>query len=86
MYVNDLPTFALLIPCQTSASAHAWIEAFFLRASAMLPQNQHMVLKMMKDIVPADRDPDMFALSRLVDYTAIVADQQTASKSTLTYL
>jgi hypothetical protein len=52
----------------------------------MLPQNQHMVLKIMKDIVPVDLSSDMFSISRLVDYTAIVADQHAASKSTLTYL
>jgi hypothetical protein len=86
MYVTDLPTFTLLIPCQTSESAHAWIGAFFLQVSAMLPQNQHMVLKMMKEIVPADCSPDMSDLSAFVDYTAIVASQHTACKSTLTYL
>jgi hypothetical protein len=45
MVCNDLSTFTLLIPCQTEASSHTWIDAFFFRASAMLPPNQRMVLK-----------------------------------------
>ena len=50
----------------------------------MLPQNQHMIYKIMKEVVPAEHSSDMFSLSRFVDYIAIVADQHNASKSTLT--
>ena len=69
---------------QPSVSAHAWIEAIFLRVSAMLPQNQHMIFKIMKEVVAADDSSDMFTLSRFVDYTAMIADQYHAGKSTLT--
>ena len=41
----------------------------------MLPQNQHMIYKIMKEVVPAEHSSDMFSLSRFVDYIAIVADQ-----------
>ncbi|KAN0131993.1 hypothetical protein V8E53_010273 [Lactarius tabidus] len=62
-----------------NGSAHAWIEAFCLRVSAMLPQNQHMIFKAMKEIVIADSSSDLSALSRFVDYTVIVADQYYAA-------
>ena len=82
--VSDLLKFCTSHTFQPSGSAHAWIEAVFLRVSAMLPQNQHMIFKIMKEVVPTDRSSDMFTLSRFVDYTVIVADQCNAGKSTLT--
>jgi hypothetical protein len=53
----------------------------------MLPQNQSMVLGM-EQIVPAMLlSPSRFSdLSGFVDYSAIVADPQTAGKSVSTYL
>jgi hypothetical protein len=52
----------------------------------MLPQNQHMIFKAMKEIVIADGSSDLSALSRFVDYTVIVADQYYAGKSIFTCL
>ncbi|KAG2089837.1 uncharacterized protein F5147DRAFT_787475 [Suillus discolor] len=62
----------------TEASARAWIEAFFFRASAMLPSNTRMVLNMKQD-VPATI-VSLSSLSTLfIDYTAIVASQRDAN-------
>ena len=43
-----------------------------------------MIFKIMKEVVAADDSSDMFTLSRFVDYTAMIADQYHAGKSTLT--
>ncbi|KAH8994628.1 hypothetical protein EDB92DRAFT_1850465 [Lactarius akahatsu] len=75
-----------VIPQKTEASSHAWIDAFFFRASAMLLPDQHMILNM-EQIVPAmTTSPLNFpSLSGLVDYFAVVvANQRVASKSALT--
>lgn len=58
---------------QPSGNARAWIEAVCLRVSAMLPHNQHMVFKIMRDDCSSD-DSDMSTLSRFVDHIAMVAD------------
>jgi hypothetical protein len=78
---------ATLILRQTEASARAWIDAFFFRASAMLPPNKRMVLNM-EHIVPATAisPSSLSTLSGFVDYTAVVASQRAAGKSTSTYL
>lgn len=80
-YANHLSTFTLLIPCQTEASARAWIDAFFFRAAAMLPPNQRMVLNM-EHVVPATTisPSSLSTLSGFVDYTAVVASQRAAGK------
>ena len=67
---------------QPSGSAHPWIEAVFLCVSAMLPHNQHMVFKMMRD----DHSYGISILSRFVDYIAIAGDYDPRSpgNSTLT--
>ncbi|KAH9042966.1 eukaryotic translation initiation factor eIF2A-domain-containing protein [Lactarius deliciosus] len=69
-----------VIPRKTEASSHAWIDAFFFRASAMLPPDRHMILNM-EQIVPAmTTSPLSFpGLSGLVDYFAIVANQRIAT-------
>jgi len=72
---------------QTEASACAWIDAFFFRASAMLPPNKRMVLNM-EHVVPATtiNPSSLSTLSGFVDYTAVVANQRAAGKSASTYL
>ncbi|KAI9441535.1 hypothetical protein H4582DRAFT_2073709 [Lactarius indigo] len=70
-----------VIPWKTEASSHAWIEAFFFHASAMLPPDQHMVLNM-EQVVPAmtTTNPLSFlTLSRFVDYFVVVANQHAAT-------
>jgi hypothetical protein len=86
-YANDLSTFALLNPSQTEASARAWIDAFFFRASAMLPPNKRMVLNMEHAVPSTTISPSSLStLSGFVDYTAVVASQRTAGKYASMYL
>jgi hypothetical protein len=81
MLTIKISTFTLLMACQTEASARAWIDAFFFRASAMLPENQRMVLSM-EHVVPATTvsPSSLSTLSGFVDYTAVVASQRAAGK------
>lgn len=78
---------ATLLHCQTEASARAWIDAFFFRASAMLPPNKAMILNM-EHVVPAITigPSSLRTLGGYVDYIAIVADECDARKYVLTYL
>ena len=82
----------MLIPCQPEieASSHAWIDAFFFRASAMLSQNQHLVLGMMKQIVPGSNLAPvagfpmyLTALAEFADYAAMIIDEDISCKSAL---
>ncbi|KAF8332431.1 hypothetical protein F5887DRAFT_996797 [Amanita rubescens] len=68
-----------LVPIK-DASARAWIDAFFFRASAMLSPNKRMVLNM-EHVVPATTisPSSLSTLSGFVDYTAIVASQRVAA-------
>ena len=77
-----------VIHLQNQASDRAWIDAFFFRASAMLPPNRHMVLNMERTVPATNISPMIAAdFSELVDYTAIVASPRTAGlKSALTHL
>jgi len=69
-----------LIPRTTEASARAWIDAFFFRASAMLPPNKRMVLNMEHAVPSTTISPSSLStLSGFVDYTAVVASQRTAA-------
>lgn len=73
--------------CQTKASAHAWVDAFFFRVSAMLPPDKHMVVNMEQNVPTTTISPSSFStLSGFVDYTAIIASESTAGKFALTYL
>ena len=77
-----------VIHIQNQASARAWIDAFFFRASAMLPPDRCIILSM-KWIVPAIAMSPMIVatISELVDYSAAVASSGTAGlKSALTHL
>ena len=88
-YANASTTFSAfsykLHTFQPLGNAHAWIEAVCLCVSAMLPHNQHMVFKTMRDDCSSD-DSDMSTLSRFVDHIAIVADHDARlpGNSTLT--
>ncbi|KAH7910224.1 hypothetical protein BJ138DRAFT_1009256 [Hygrophoropsis aurantiaca] len=65
-----------LIPRTTETSGRAWIEAFFFRASAMLPPNKRMVLNMEHVVQATTASPSsLSSLSGFVDYTAVVASQ-----------
>ncbi|KAG1727127.1 hypothetical protein EDB19DRAFT_1750969 [Suillus lakei] len=66
-----------LIPRTTEASARAWIDAFFFRASAMIPPDKSMVLNM-EHIVPATTisPSSLQTLSGFIDYTAVVVDKR----------
>ncbi|KAH8981792.1 hypothetical protein EDB86DRAFT_3130584 [Lactarius hatsudake] len=69
-----------VIPRKTEASSHAWIDAFFFRASAMLPLDQHVILNMEQIVPTMTTRPLTFpSLSGLVDYFAIVANQRVAT-------
>ncbi|TDL20240.1 hypothetical protein BD410DRAFT_791357 [Rickenella mellea] len=59
------------VPRTTDTSPRAWIEAFFFRASAMLPPDKHMVLIPVTAVSP----PSSSNLCGLVDYVAVVASQ-----------
>ena len=75
------------MPRQTEASARAWIDAFFFRVSAMLPPNQRMVLTMEHAVPAITISPSSLStLSGFVDYTAVVASQRAAGKSSSTHL
>lgn len=65
-----------LVPKTTEATARAWIDAFFFRASAMLPSNKAMILNM-EHVVPATTiSPwSLRTIGGFIDYTAIVADE-----------
>jgi len=77
----------ILILRQTEASARAWIDAFFFRASAMLPPDKRMVLSMEHAVPATTISPSsLSSLSGFVDYTAVVASQRAAGKSVSTYL
>ncbi|KAI9509432.1 hypothetical protein F5148DRAFT_1187990 [Russula earlei] len=69
-----------LVPRTTEASARAWIDAFFFRASAMLSPTKRMVLNM-EHVVPATTisPSSLSTLSGFVDYTAIVGSQRIAA-------
>ncbi|KIJ51002.1 hypothetical protein M422DRAFT_204014 [Sphaerobolus stellatus SS14] len=68
-----------LIPRTTEASARAWIDAFFFRASAMLPEAKRMVLNMEHAVPATTISPSSLrTLSGFVDYTAVVASERTA--------
>lgn len=73
--------FMLFMLCQTEASAHTWINAFFFRASAMVPLDQHMVLNL-EQVVPAMTitPSSLLTISEVVDYSVVVAHQNTAGK------
>jgi hypothetical protein len=72
---------------QAEVTSRAWIDAFFFRASAMLPSNKAMILNM-EHIVSATTisTPSSRTLGGFVDYTAIVADECDARKSASAYL
>jgi len=73
---------AALIPCQTEAGAHAWIDAFFFRATAMLSSDKRMVLTMEYAVPSVNIGLSNINISGLIDYAAIVANEKDASKST----
>jgi len=78
--LNDLSTLcATCILRQTEARTRPWIEAFFFRASAMLPPDKRMVLNM-EQVVPAETTHStcFSNLAGFVDYTAIVTSQPVA--------
>jgi len=66
---------------QNEACARVWIDAFFFRASAMLPSDKHMVLSM-EQVVPqiTVRPSSSTTLSGFIDYTAVTANERLASK------
>ena len=57
-----------------------WIDAFFFRASAMLPSDKHMVLNL-EQVVPqiTARPSSSTTLSGFIDYTAVTANEKLAS-------
>lgn len=61
---------------QAEVTSRAWIDAFFFRASAMLPSNKAMILNM-EHVVSATTisTSSSRTLGGFVDYTAIVADE-----------
>ncbi|KAI9441536.1 hypothetical protein H4582DRAFT_1849158 [Lactarius indigo] len=66
-----------IVPRVTEADSRARINAFFFRVSAMLPQDQHLVLNMEQAIPATPVGPSSsLALSGVADYTAILADRR----------
>ena len=76
---------AALIPRQTEASARAWIDAFFFRATAMLSPDKRMVLTMEYAVPSVNIGPSNINISGLIDYAAIIANKKNASKSTVEF-
>ncbi|KAG1767433.1 hypothetical protein EDD22DRAFT_967839 [Suillus occidentalis] len=65
-----------LVPKSAEVAARAWIDAFFFRASAMLPSNKAMILNMEHVVSATTLSPSsMRTHGGFVDYTAIVADE-----------
>lgn len=65
-----------LIPKSAEVTARAWIDAFFFRASAMLPSNKAMILNMEHVVSATTTSPSSLRThGGFVDYTAIVADE-----------
>jgi len=77
---RQLELLETLVPRTNEASARAWIDAFFFRASAMLSPDQHMVLNMEHLVPPTAISPSsLLTLSGIVDYTAIIVRQEVAA-------
>ena len=86
LHISYYQCINILLLRQTEASAHAWIDAFFFRVSAMLPRNQRMVLNMVHAVPATTSSSSLSTLSGFVDYTAVVASQRMAGKSVPTHL
>jgi len=69
---------------QTEGCARAWIDTFFFRASAMVPDSKRMILEM-EFPVPSTMilQRTFTTISGRADYTAIVAQSEIAGESIL---
>jgi hypothetical protein len=67
-----------LVARNTEASARAWIDALFFRATAMLSSDKHMVLTMEYAVPSVNIGPSNINISGLIDYAAIVANKKNA--------
>jgi hypothetical protein len=65
---------------QNEKSAHPWIDAFFFRASAMVPPNEQMVLSLEQVIQQTMHPSSSTTPSGFIDYTAVIADKNHASE------
>ncbi len=71
--------------CQTEESTHPWVDAFFFRTSAMVSSNKQMVLSLEQVISQTAIPPKIHplrstALSGLINYAAVIADNGPASE------
>ncbi|KAK0434304.1 hypothetical protein EV421DRAFT_1740954 [Armillaria borealis] len=71
----------MLVPQTSEANARSWIDAFFFRASAMVPTGMRMVLNMEHTIPATVLHPTTSTtLAGQIDYSAIVAEEGVAGK------
>ncbi|PBL04137.1 hypothetical protein ARMGADRAFT_1158053 [Armillaria gallica] len=66
----------MLVPQTSEANARSWIDAFFFRASAMVPTGMRMVLNM-EHAIPATVFHST-TLAGQIDYSAVVAEESVA--------
>jgi len=78
-FYRQLELLETLVPTTNEACARVWIDAFFFRASAMLPSDKHMVLSL-EQVVPqiTVRPSSSTTLSGFIDYTAVTANEKLA--------
>lgn len=72
-----------LIPLKNEATARAWIDAFFFRASAMMAPDARMIVDMEHAIPATTVSPS--SLATLSGYVAMVTTSRNARKSDPTY-
>lgn len=76
-FYRQLELLETLVP--TTACARVWIDAFFFRASAMLPSNKHMVLNLEQVVPQITACPSSSTtLSGFINYTAVTANEKLA--------
>ncbi|KAF8067907.1 hypothetical protein FPV67DRAFT_1416207 [Lyophyllum atratum] len=72
-FYRQLHLLETLVPRTTEATARAWIDTFFFRVSAMLPEDKRMVLNM-----SSHHSSNLATISSRVDYTAFVGSKNVA--------
>ena len=71
-----------LMGYQNEAAARAWIDAFFFRLSAMMPQDQTLVLSLEQKVPPTAVKPSSTTtLHGIIDYTAVKLSKTNAGEA-----
>ncbi|KAF8804113.1 hypothetical protein BYT27DRAFT_7108337 [Phlegmacium glaucopus] len=69
-----------LVPRAVSNASRVWIDSFFFRASAMVPQSKQLVLSLKQSVPATTVKPFSFTLGGYIDYTAIEVSAPDAEK------